>query len=149
MKPLRDFIDYNVNPEEHKLTENEMSIFFERDGQLYIRENNKKGEKLVEDGDAINIEFPNSKTRRGRVQKQSVPTITTSPLIALYYDGILRKITPRECWRLMGFDDVDYDSIKDVVPTTAQFKLAGNSIAVAVLEEIFKELINQGYMTTS
>lgn len=146
MKPLREYIDYTVNPDEWKLSDNELSIFFERDGQLYIRENNKKGEKLVEDGDAINIEFPNSKTRRGRVQKQSVPTITTSPHVALYYDGILRKITPRESWRLMGFTDEDFDAIKDKIPVTAQFKLAGNSIAVDVLEEIFKALIEQGHI---
>lgn len=149
MKPLREYIDYTVDPDEYKLSENEMSIFFERDGQLYIRENNKNGEKLVEDGDSINVEFPNSKTRRGRVQKQSVPTITTSPLIALYYDGILRKITPRECWRLMGFDDNDFNNVADKVPLTAQFKLSGNSIAVDVLMEIFNSLIEQGHIEVS
>lgn len=138
---LSHYIDKTVNPDEYALSENELSIFFERDGQLYIRENNSNGEKLVEDGDSINIEFPKSKTRRGRVQKGLVPTITTSPHVALYYDGILRKITPKEAWLLMGYDEDDYLAVADKIPVSAQFKLAGNSIVVQVMEEILGKIL--------
>lgn len=147
-KTLNDYIDRSVNPAEYPLTENELSLFFERDEKLYVRENNKRGECLVESGDSVNVEFPNSKTRRGRVQKGIVPTLTTKPLIAVYYDGILRKITPKECWRLMGYDDIDYERVEaSGMPVSSLYKLAGNSIVVTVLEEIFKALIVQNFIS--
>ncbi|MBG9732254.1 cytosine methyltransferase [Lysinibacillus sphaericus] len=149
-KFLNDYIDRTVNPSDYALSENELSLFFERDGQLYIRENTIAGERLVEEGDSINVEFPTSKTRRGRVQKGMVPTLTTSPQIAVYYDGILRKITPLECWRLMGYKDVDFNRVaNDDMPVGALYKLAGNSIVVGVLEAILEALINQGFLIPS
>ena len=149
-KFLDEYIDRTVNPSDYALTQNELSLFFERDGQLYIRENTKAGERLVEDGDSINVEFPNSKTRRGRVQKGMVPTLTTSPQIAVYYDGILRKITALECWRLMGYKDVDYYRVAtDDMPISALHLLAGNSIVVGVLEAILEALIEQGFLVPS
>jgi DNA (cytosine-5)-methyltransferase 1 len=149
-KLLSDYIDRTVNPSEYMLSDNELSLFFEQDGQLFVRENNKRGSRLVEDGDSINVEFPNSKTRRGRVQKGIVPTLTTNPHIAFYYEGILRKITPKECWRLMGFDDIDYERVASSdIPLTALYKLPGNSIVVTVLEAIFKSLIDQKLLVPS
>ena len=56
--------------------------------------------------------------------------------------GRIRKLTPRECWRLMGFSDDDFDRARQVNSDTELFKQAGNSIVVNVLEAIFKEMIN-------
>ena len=54
---------------------------------------------------------------------------------------IVRKITPRECWRLMGFSDKDFNKAKEAgISDTQLYKQAGNSIAVNVLEEIFKNI---------
>ncbi|MGL5751324.1 MAG: DNA cytosine methyltransferase [Paraclostridium sp.] len=53
----------------------------------------------------------------------------------------VRVLTPRESWRLMGFYDSDYDKIKDILPETARYHLAGNSMIVQVLESIFAELL--------
>lgn len=53
----------------------------------------------------------------------------------------LRVITPREAWRLMGFRDEHYDKIDNLLPKTAKYHLAGNSIIVQVMEAIFKELL--------
>ena len=54
---------------------------------------------------------------------------------------IVRKITPRECWRLMGFSDEDFNKAKGVgISDTQLYKQAGNSIVVNVLEEIFKNI---------
>lgn len=57
-------------------------------------------------------------------------------------DGIrIRKLTPLECWRLMGFDDEDfYKAQKSGVSNSQLYKQAGNSIVVNVLEKIFKNL---------
>lgn len=52
----------------------------------------------------------------------------------------IRKLTPKECWRLMGFDDVAFEKASQVTSNTQLYKQAGNSIVVPVLEAIFKEL---------
>lgn len=54
----------------------------------------------------------------------------------------IRKLTPKECWRLMGFDDKDVDiCINNGISNTQLYKQAGNSIVVNVLEEIFKSFL--------
>ena len=53
----------------------------------------------------------------------------------------IRKLTPKECWRLMGFSDQDFNKAKTTgLSNTQLYKQAGNSIVVPVLEEIFKNL---------
>ncbi|EOY7170379.1 DNA cytosine methyltransferase [Clostridioides difficile] len=56
----------------------------------------------------------------------------------------IRRLTPKECWRLMGFDDEDVDKcIKIKISNTQLYKQAGNSICVPVLESIFKKLLQE------
>lgn len=58
------------------------------------------------------------------------------------WDGFrIRKLTPKECWRLMGFADEDCEKSSIVNSNTQLYKQAGNSIVVNVLEEIFKQLL--------
>jgi len=53
----------------------------------------------------------------------------------------IRKITPKECWRLMGFSDYDFEKAQSIPMSNTQlYKQAGNSIVVNVLEKIFKNL---------
>lgn len=56
----------------------------------------------------------------------------------------VRKLTPKECWRLMGFDDADFENAAKVNSNTQLYKQAGNSIVVDVLMAIFKELFKDG-----
>ena len=53
----------------------------------------------------------------------------------------IRKLTPKECWRLMGFDDEAYERASKVNSKTQLYKQAGNSIVVDVLEAILKSLL--------
>lgn len=54
----------------------------------------------------------------------------------------IRKLTPKECWRLMGFDDADIDKcIEAGLSNTQLYKQAGNSIVVDVLEKILGNLL--------
>ena len=53
----------------------------------------------------------------------------------------IRKVTPKECWRLMGFTDEDFEKARSVNSDTQLYKQAGNSIVVQVLEAIFKEML--------
>jgi DNA (cytosine-5)-methyltransferase 1 len=59
---------------------------------------------------------------------------------AVYNNLLIRKLTPKECWRLMGFDDTDFEKASLVNSNSQLYKQAGNSIVVNVLEEIFKKL---------
>ena len=54
----------------------------------------------------------------------------------------IRKLTPKECWRLMGFEDEDFNKAAEINSNTQLYKQAGNSIVVNVLVEIFKQLFN-------
>lgn len=55
----------------------------------------------------------------------------------------IRKLTPKECWRLMGFDDEDFEKAEKVNSNSQLYKQAGNSIVVNVLEKIFKNLFKE------
>ena len=54
----------------------------------------------------------------------------------------IRKLTPKECWRLMGFTDEEFEKAAAVNSNTQLYKQAGNSIVVDVLVAIFSEMIN-------
>ena len=53
----------------------------------------------------------------------------------------IRKLTPKECFRLMDFDDEDFEKARQVNSDSQLYKQAGNSIVVAVLEAIFREML--------
>ena len=53
----------------------------------------------------------------------------------------VRKLTPKECWRLMGFEDQDFEKAAAVNSKTQLYKQAGNSIVVNVLEAILFNLL--------
>lgn len=140
-KDIRDYLDYSVDFDLYKPTENELSIFFTKNNELYVKEATKKGYTLVEEYDVVNVEFPNSKTRRGRVGKKCAKTLTTHPRQLIYYNEKLRFLTAKEHLRLMGYKDKDYRYMRKHGITDNQISsLAGNSICVPVLEAIFKEL---------
>ena len=52
----------------------------------------------------------------------------------------IRKLTPRECFRLMGVKDEDFDKVRKNQSDSSLYHLAGDSIVVNVLMAIFKEL---------
>lgn len=109
---------------------------------ILVKENNKAGYKVAHEGDGINISS-RMKWQHVNVQKQSCQIITTSggnDRGVVTTDYRIRKLTPRECFRLMGFDDSDFDKVEGNLSNTQLYKQAGNSIVVNVLEEIYKEL---------
>lgn len=118
-----------------------------------VAEATKKGYAEATIGDSINIAYPNSKLRRGRVGKERANTIDTRPRQAVItedsnMDNIrIRKLTPRERWRLMGFDDEDFDKARAVNSDTQLYKQAGNSIVVNVLEAIMSNMFKSDYIS--
>ena len=109
--------------------------------KIIVPEATKKGYAIAEKGDSIDIAYINQNKRRARVDKERAHTITTSPQIGTLTDHGVRKLTPRECWRLMGFTDSDFDKARAVCSDTQLYKQAGNSIVVQVLEGILKKLV--------
>lgn len=112
-----------------------------RERELIIPEATVKGFAIARENDSIDFTYMNSKTRRGRVSKDVAHTIMTSCAQGTLTKQGVRRLTPRECWRLMGFDDEDFDKAREVNSDTQLYKQAGNSIVVNVLEEILKPLL--------
>lgn len=107
-----------------------------------IKTANKKGYDIATDGDGIDLSYPQSTTRRGRVGHGVAKTIPTSDSQGTLDGFRIRKLTPRECWRLMGFDDTDFDKAQATgVSNTQLYKQAGNSIVVDCLEGILNNLL--------
>ncbi len=107
-----------------------------------IKNATKKGYLLAEDGDGVDISG-RMEYHRGTVQKGLTQTLTTKGgdnngvVVGLR----IRKLTPRECYRLMGWKDTEIDKIqKTGISSAQQYKQAGNGIVVQVLEAIFKKL---------
>lgn len=102
----------------------------------------KQGYEEATAGDYVNITFPSSKTKRGRVGKGVAQTLTCGDGNAVITENVrIRKLTPRECLRLMGWTDEQIDKIENAkVSSTQQYRQAGNGIVVQVLEAIFKAL---------
>ena len=119
---------------------------------IEIKEATKQGYKEAFEGDGVNISS-RMKYQRGNVQKESIQTPTTSggnDRGVVLKNLRIRKLTPKECWRLMGFDDEDYERAARVNSNTQLYKQAGNSIVVNVLEAILKNLLletNQDVIT--
>lgn len=109
---------------------------------IAIRTANRMGYDMARGGDCIDLAYPKSKTRRGRVGHGVSKTIATGDTMGtLTEDMRIRKLTPRECWRLMGFSDEDFDRAKAAgISDTQLYKQAGNSIVVDVLMAIFGSL---------
>lgn len=107
---------------------------------LKIKEATKKGYAEVYEYDSVSLDQPNSKTRRGRVGKQMSNTLTCSCNMGVVENYRIRKLTARECFRLMGVKDEQFDRLHGI-SNSQLYKLAGNSIVVDVLEAIFKNLL--------
>lgn len=88
--------------------------------------------------------FPESKTRRGRVQNRGniCPTITArnQDLFHIQTDGRIRRLTPKECFRLQGVSDTDADKIININSDTQCYKQTGNSICVPAMAALFLNL---------
>lgn len=113
--------------------------------KAHIKQSTKKGyADLINYGVAA-FSYPTSETRRGRVIKNGnvCPTITCSTQeLYKFIDGEFYRLSPLECWRLMGFRDEDFYKAKSAgVSENQLYKQAGNSIVVNVLEEVFKKMI--------
>lgn len=109
--------------------------------KIRVKEATKQGYAEATIGDSVNLSHPNSKTRRGRVGKQIANTLLTGESQGVVEpDFRIRKLTPRECWRLQGFPDWAFDKAQEVNYNSQLYKQAGNSVTVNVIAAIAREL---------
>lgn len=115
---------------------------------ILIPEKTKLGYAIAEEGDGVYINRPHQK--RDVVQKGIIQTIKTSPddigVVVRFLKKLkIRKLTPKECYRLMGVKDEEINKV--TVSNAQQYKQAGNSIVISVLMAIFGELLDVDYET--
>ena len=111
--------------------------------QIAVREATKQGYAIAEQGDSVNVTYPDSKTRRGRVGKQVAQTLQAGEVNqGVVMDDIrIRKLVPIETWRLQGFTDEQFYKAKDSGVSNSQlYKQSGNSVTVNVVDAIVKQL---------
>lgn len=132
--------------------------------KIAVKEATKQGYALATPGDSINLSFPGSNFRRGRVGKNISNTILTGSQQGILTEELrIRKLTPLECWRLQAFPDwaflaAKFDS-KEIAleilrkgldhynceftqkqSNSQLYKQAGNSVTTSVVYEIAKRL---------
>ena len=111
----------------------------ERSGVLLVKEGTKKGYQQALIGDSVDLAYPGSKTRAGRVGKRVAHDIAALQGI-VERGGCIRRLMPRECLRLQGFDDNQIDKILAINSDAQAYKQAGNSVTVHVIEAIGRRL---------
>lgn len=134
-----------------RTTINSSNMFFimetakdNREPQVLAPKRNDYAKAIRKDYEAGKVKDKLSNLHQYEPREDGVSNTITSFLKDNYvaeHNYRIRKLTPRECFRLMDVDDADIDKLLEAkIPNTQLYKLAGNSIVVAVLERIFDKM---------
>ena len=126
---------------------------------IEVKEATKQGYSECRVGiDTVNFSMPNSKTRRGRVGQEIANTLDTScnqgifvqvseelTVYAVWYEKYqcyiaIRRLTPKECFRLQGWTDDYFEKAQFVNSDSQLYKQAGNGVTVNVIETIARNM---------
>ena len=100
----------------------------------------KKGYLEGYPNNGVNLEYPNSETRRDRIQKNVIGCLQTNDQRGVITKELrIRKLTPAECFRLQGFSDDDINL--DGISNSQKYKLCGNGQSVNVVKKIFEGML--------
>lgn len=105
--------------------------------EVRVSQATKKGYIIAEDGDGVNLSFPTSKTRRGRVIKQKSSTLDQQCEVCVYHDNKIRRLTVRELERLQT---LPYGYTSGFSSVAAK-KVIGNGWTIDVIAHIFSYLL--------
>lgn len=112
-----------------------------------VKEATKQGYAVARGGrDAVNLSMPGSGTRRGRVGVDMANTLDTGcQQGVVWYDKEncwvrIRRLTPKECFRLQGWTDEYYERAAFVNSDTQLYKQAGNGVTVNVIKAIAERI---------
>ena len=132
-----DTLGVVVNEDESLYTETEKQLFTE-DGNIKRYLNSDIIDKF-EEGQMATTTYPNGYGHGTRVHNESV-SLNTIDRPSVKHNLRIRKLTPKECFRLMGVKDEDYERIAKNQSNASLYHLAGDSIVIPVLMAIFGEL---------
>lgn len=111
---------------------------------INIKNGTKQGYDTAAVGDGVALAYPNSETRRGRVGHGIAQTLTTGGQNGtVVWNGKevrIRRLTPRECFRLQGFPDEHFEKARAVNSDAQLYKQAGNAVTVNVVYAIGKKI---------
>ena len=110
----------------------------ERSGVLMIRDPSKKGYTEAIPGDSVDLSYPGSKTRGGRVSKLAHDAASVQGIVER--GGRIRRLMPRECLRLQGFAEDQIDRLLAITSDAQAYKQAGNSVTTTVIEAIGRRI---------
>lgn len=111
-----------------------ITLIYEHNNELRCKTNTKQGYDIVTENDCLDLSFPTSTTRRGRVTKGKSPCLMeSSNNLYSYKDGLVRTVNKVEMCRLQGFPD-DYC---DILTTAKAGSLLGDGWTLPIIEHIF------------
>ena len=116
---------------------------------IKVRNGTKQGYQLAEVGDSVDLSYPSSLTRRARVGRGIAHNLSCScQMGAVVWNGRvvkIRKLTPKECFRLQGFNDDLFEKAKAVNSDAQLYKQAGNGVTVPVVYAIGCAILSSKY----
>lgn len=119
---------------DQSFSDKSMNLVSLNHSELRIKQNTKCGYIVAENGDGVNLSFPSSKSRRGRVIKGKSSTLDCACDIGVFHNGSIRKFTTRELERLQTLPEGYTDGFSR---TVAQ-KAIGNGWTVDVIAHILR-----------
>ena len=116
---------------------------------IKVRNGTKQGYQLAEVGDSVDLSYPSSLTRRARVGRGIAHNLSCScQMGAVVWKGRvvkIRRLTPKECFRLQGFSDDLFEKAKAVNSDAQLYKQAGNGVTVPVVYAIGCAILSSKY----
>ena len=116
---------------------------------IKVRNGTKQGYQLANIGDSVDLSYPSSLTRRARVGKGIAHNLSCScQMGAVVWNGRvvkIRRLTPKECFRLQGFSDDLFEKAKAVNSDAQLYKQAGNGVTVPVVYAIGCAILSSKY----
>lgn len=144
-------IDLNSDP---KITDAARCVTARQDSGVSKHRGEHSG-VLVEEGPRAILRPDREKTRQNgrRMKEPEEPmfTLTAQDRHGVYHRGRIRKLTPRECWRLQGFTDEQFNKAAACIHADGHlYKMAGNSVSVPVISAIGRKIryVNEKYHIT-
>ena len=116
---------------------------------IKVRNGTKQGYQLAMVGDSVDLSYPSSLTRRARVGRGIAHNLSCScQMGAVVWNGRvvkIRRLTPKECFRLQGFSDDLFEKAKAVNSDAQLYKQAGNGVTVPVVYAIGCAILSSKY----
>lgn len=116
---------------------------------IKVRNGTKQGYQLAMVGDSVDLSYPSSLTRRARVGRGITHNLSCScQMGAVVWNGRvvkIRRLTPKECFRLQGFSDDLFEKAKAVNSDAQLYKQAGNGVTVPVVYAIGCAILSSKY----